>query len=234
MNPDRWLTGKRLRAQALLLAVTLWGIYLWTIATPILRDRNGNLKGTDFLHFYTLGSLAIAHRGSDLYDLQAQAALAAQRVPEATGIRYLPLYPPQVSILFAPLAFLFYGLALATWWVGTALVYGACCYRIWRSCLALQNFGATIILIGLAFPAFFHLIAWGQTSALALACFSAAFLLLRNQREFGAGLALGCLIFKPQLGIAVAVVFIAIGSCALAKRSSLHRRVPHQRKNGYF
>jgi len=108
MNPDWWLTGKRLRAHALLLALSLWGIYFWTIATPTLRDRNGNLKGTDFLHFYTLGSLAAAHRGSDLYDLQAQAFLAAQRVPEARGIRYLPLYPPQVSILFAPLALLSY------------------------------------------------------------------------------------------------------------------------------
>ena len=122
MNPDHWLTAKRLRAHALLLALGLWGIYLWTIATPTLRDRNGNLKGTDFLHFYTLGSLAIAHRGSDLYDLQVQAALAAQRVPEAGGIRYLPLYPPQVSILFAPMALLSYGRALAVWWTGTALV----------------------------------------------------------------------------------------------------------------
>ena len=43
-----------------------------------------------------------------------------------------------------------------------------------------------------------------------------------------------------QITFAVAAVlivvafFIAIGSRALAKRSSLHRRVPHQRKNGYF
>lgn len=225
MNPDWWLTGKRLRAHALLLALCLWGIYLWTIATPTLGDRNGNLKGTDFLHFYTLGSLAVAHRGSDLYDLQSQAALAAQRVPEAKGIRYLPLYPPQVSILFAPLAILHYGLALAIWWVGTALVYGACCYRIWRSCPALQDFGWTAALSALAFPAFFHVISWGQTSALALACFSATFLLLRDQRHFAAGLALGCLAFKPQLGLAAAAVFIAIGSWRIVVSAALSATV---------
>jgi hypothetical protein len=212
MNPDGWLTAKRLRAHALLLALSLWGIFVWTLTTPTLRDRNGNLKGTDFLHFYTLGSLAIAHRGSELYEVQSQAFLAARRVSDAKGLRYLPLYPPQVSILFAPFAFLSYGWALAIWWISTALVYGACCYRIWRSCPALQDFGVTVALIALAFPAFFHLIAWGQTSALALACFTAAFLLLRDQHEFAAGLALGCLIFKPQLGIATAVVFIAIGN----------------------
>ena len=103
-HPDTWLTARRLRAHALLLGATLWLVYLWTLTTPGLRDRNGNLKGTDFLHFYTLGWLAQAHRGADLYDMAAQSALAAQVVPDAAGIRYLPLYPPQVSIMFAPLA----------------------------------------------------------------------------------------------------------------------------------
>ena len=212
MNLDRWLTVKRLHAHALLLAVILWGIYFWTIATPTLRDRNGNLKGTDFLHFYTLGSLAIEHRGGELYDLQSQAVLASQRVPASTGIRYLPLYPPQVSMLFAPLGFLSYGWALALWWICTGLIYGACCYRIWRMCPALQDFGGTVALVALAFPAFFHLIAWGQTSALALACFTAGFILLRDHREFAAGIALGCLVFKPQLGVAAAIIFIIIGN----------------------
>ena len=35
--------------------------------------------------------------------------------------------------------------------------------------------------------------------------------LLRDKRDFAAGLALGCLIFKPQLGLATAVVFILTG-----------------------
>ena len=37
------------------------------------RDRNGNLKGTDFLHFYTLGLIAREHRGPELYDMKVQA-----------------------------------------------------------------------------------------------------------------------------------------------------------------
>src|SRR6202166_745305 len=119
-NPDRWLTVRRLRVYGIILGVCLWSIYLWNLAVPGLRDRNGNLKGTDFLHFYTLGSLAAAHRGADLYDMNAQAALATQRVPEAAGIRYLPLYPPQVSILFAPFARLTYGWALVLWWICSA------------------------------------------------------------------------------------------------------------------
>src|ERR1700722_1584082 len=97
-----WLTAERLRAQGIILALCLWSVYVWNMAAPGLLDRAGNLKGTDFLHFYTLGSLALAHRGADLYNLQAQSELAAQRIPAAAGIRYLPLYPPQVSMFFAP------------------------------------------------------------------------------------------------------------------------------------
>jgi hypothetical protein len=186
-------------------------VCLWNYTTPTLRDRSGNLKGTDFLHLYVLGSLAADHRGADLYDTNAQTALAAQRVPEAAGIRYLPLYPPQVSLFFAPLSHLSYGWALVVWWIFSAVVYGACCYSIWRACPKLRDHAATVLILALAFPAFFHLIAWGQTSAVALACFTLMFFLLRARRDFLAGVALGCLIFKPQLGLAAAVLFVCVG-----------------------
>ena len=207
-----WISENRLRAHGTILAVCLWSFYAWNAATPGLRDRNGNLKGTDFLHLYTLGSLAAAHHGADLYDMNAQAALVTRRVPEASGIRYLPLYPPQVSILFAPLAHFSYGWALILWWGFSAVAYGICCYGVWRACQSLRNYGRTVVILAVAFPAFFHLIAWGQTSAIALACFTLTFFLLRDRRELLAGLILGCLIFKPQLGLAAAIVFTFIGA----------------------
>src|SRR5580704_9058477 len=164
-----WLTAKRLRAHGLILALALWSVYTWNIATPGLLDRSGNFKGTDFLHLYTLGSLAQTHRGPDLYNPEAQSQLAAQRVPAAAGILYLPLYPPQVSIFFAPLARLSYPCALLLWLSLTTLIYGLCCYAIWRVCPNLRHHGITVLILALAFPAFWNLIAWGQTSALALA-----------------------------------------------------------------
>jgi len=203
-----WLTAPRLRAHGLILALCLWSVYVWNMATPGLLDRSGNLKGTDFLHFYTLGSLALAHRGADLYSMQAQAAVAAQGVPQAAGVIYLPLYPPEVSLLFAPFARLSYPCALALWLTLSSLTYLLCCYAIFRVCPNLQNHKSTVSMLAVAFPAFWHLMAWGQTSSMALACFTVAFFALRAQREFLAGLAFGCLIFKPQLAIAAAIVFV--------------------------
>ena len=220
-RPRFWINVKRLRAHGAILVLCLWSAYVWNIATPGLRDRNGNLKGTDFLHLYTLGSVAAAHRGADLYDIDAQAALAADRAPEAAGIRYLPLYPPQVSIFFAPLAHLSYGWALTLWWIFSAGVYGICCYWIWRACPGLKDYGGTVFPLAAAYPAFFHLIAWGQTSAVALACFTLLFFLLRDRREFLAGLVLGCLIFKPQLGIAAAIVFVSTGAWKIVLGAAL-------------
>ncbi len=208
MKAASWLTARRMRAHGLILAACLWSVYVWNMATPGLLDRASNLKGTDFLHLYTLGSLALDHRGADLYNMEAQSELSAQRVPAAAGIRYLPLYPPQVSILFAPFALWSYPWALTLWLLSSSLLYGFCCYAIWRACPSLYSYKLTTVVIALAFPAFWHLIAWGQTSALALACFTAAFMALKAKRDFLAGLALGSLIFKPQLALAVAAVFV--------------------------
>src|ERR1700723_3865847 len=96
-----WITSRRLSAQGIILALCLWSVYGWIVATPGLRDRNGNLKGTDFSHLYTLGSVALTHRTADLYDVNGQAKLTALRIPGAAGIAYIPMYPPQVSIFFA-------------------------------------------------------------------------------------------------------------------------------------
>ncbi len=52
------LSLRRIRVHALLIAIALWSVFVWNYSTPGLLDRNGLLKGTDFLHFYTIGTLA--------------------------------------------------------------------------------------------------------------------------------------------------------------------------------
>jgi glycosyl transferase family 87 len=205
---DPWLTRKRLRMHGFSLALGLWSIYAWNMSAPSLRDRGGNLKGTDFLHLYTLGSIALEHRGSDLYNTKAQADLSTQRVPAAAGIIYVPLLPPQVSVFFAPWARLPYPWALGSWLIVSGLLYGLSCYLIWRTCHVLGEERRAVLWLAIAFPGFFHLILWGQASALALVCFTLAYLALRGEHEFLAGLALGSLMFKPQLGVAAAVIFL--------------------------
>jgi hypothetical protein len=206
--PASWLTARRVRIHGLLLAVCLWAVYAEDMSTPGLRDRNGLIKGTDFLHFYALGSLALQGRGDLLYDMQSQSSLIQKLVPEAAGSFYVPLYGPQVSLFFVPFGTLPYGWALTAWLSLNVLIYALCCYAVWKRCPSLQSRPWTVLILAIAFPGFFHLLAWGQTSGLALACFTLAYLALRSGRSFLAGLAIGSLIFKPQLGLAAAVVFV--------------------------
>ncbi len=208
IHPASWLTARRVRIHGLLLAVCLWTVYAVDMSTPGLRDRNGLIKGTDFLHFYTLGSLALQGRGDLLYDMWAQSAVTQKLLPEAAGSFYVPLYGPQVSLFFVPFATLSYGWALTAWLSLNVLIYALCCYVVWKKCPSLQSQQWTVLILAIAFPGFFHLLVWGQTSGVALACFTLAYLALRGGRPFLAGLAIGSLIFKPQLGLAAGVVFL--------------------------
>jgi len=215
MNPGMWLTAKRVRAHGLLLAACLWTVYVVDMSAPGLLDRNGLVKGTDFLHFYTLGNLALQNRGDLLYDMRTQAELARKLVPAAPDSVYVPLYGPQVSLLFAPFARLPYGWALAAWLAVNVLIFAFCCHAVWKTCPHLQAHRWTVLVLAIAFPGFFHLLAWGQTSGLALLCFTLAYLALRRDQRWLAGLAIGSLIFKPQLGVAAAVVFVFAGEWKL-------------------
>ncbi len=203
-----WLTARRIRAHGLLLALCLWTVYAVDMSSPGLRDRNGLIKGTDFLHFYTLGNIALQKRGELLYDMQGQTAILQKLVPAAAGNSYVPLYGPQVSLLFAPFALMSYPTALTIWLLVNAVIYGSCCYLVWKHCPNLRVQAWTVLIAALAFPGLFHLILWGQTSGLALLCFTLAFLALRKNRPCFAGLAIGSLIFKPQLGLAAAIIFL--------------------------
>jgi alpha-1,2-mannosyltransferase len=208
VNSESWLTARRIRIHGLLLALSLWTIYAVDMSTPGLMDRNGLVKGTDFLHFYTLGNLALLGRADLLYNMRAQAELARDLVAQAPDSVYVPLYGPQVSLFFTPLARFPYAYALVAWLAINVLIYAFCCRAVWRNCPSLQTHGWTILILAIAFPGFFHLLAWGQTSGLALLCFTLAYLAFRRGHTLLAGLAIGSLIFKPQLGLAAALVFV--------------------------
>src|SRR5262249_30958528 len=142
----------RLFTYGIIFSLCLWSTYAWLISTRRLLDRNGLLKGTDFLHFYVLGTLANQDHGADLYNIAVQTELARQRVPEAPSPLYVPMYPPQVSLLFAPLARLPYGAALAVWLAFNTLLYFVCCYLVWRVSPQLHPYGSTVAILAIAYP----------------------------------------------------------------------------------
>lgn len=205
---SRLLNARRITLHAALLAAGLWSVYALDLATPGLRDRAGHIKGADFLHFYTAGYLVRLGRLDALYDPVALAAYQLKLVPQSVHSYFVASYGPQVYLPFSVLARLPYVWAALAWVLLNCALYSACCYALWRACPKLRPHTLTVFVLAAAFPGFFSLVAFGQTSGPALALFTLAFLALRSRRNFLAGLAVGSLIYKPQLGLTAAVVFL--------------------------
>jgi len=182
-------------------------------ATPGFFDRAGNIKFQDFLPFYIAAQLIRENRAGDLFDMriadqELQAIIPQPSAGQPVRPRLPMVYGPQVGLLFVPLTHFSFPVAARIFAAFSALLYFACIFAIWRTCSGLCPFASLVGLAALAFPPFFHFVARGQISALVLACFTAAFLALRARRDGWAGIAFGCLIFKPQFLLAILLILL--------------------------
>lgn len=209
-----WLTPRRLRAQAVVLALCLWGVCAVDFATPGLLDRSGNIKFQDFLPFFISARLISQHRSHSIYDRDTQRR-ELEAIVGRTQVEVPYLYGPQVALLFVLLASLSFPIASGIWTTLSLLLYLGCIFVVWRCCRHLQTgvspfmSGSQLtVLAALAFPPLFHVFARGQISALILLCFTAAFIAFRCKRDLLAGIVLGFLILKPQFLVAIPLIFL--------------------------
>ncbi len=211
-----WLTPRRLRAHATILAICLWGACVIDFSTPGLIDRAGNIKFQDFLPLYVSAQFVAQGRADALYNQQAAVttmkSIIAQATPPRSMLSRLPnLYGPQVSLLFVPITRFSFPAAARIWAALSLIVFAACAYVLWKCCPALHPHPGMLALAALAFPPLFHFFVRGQNSALVLACFTAAFFAFRAQRPWLAGIALGFLVFKPQFLMAIPLILLLSG-----------------------
>jgi hypothetical protein len=109
------ITLKRLRGYTTVMAICLWTIWSIDFAIEGPIDRLGKVKGTDFLQFYVIGSVAHEHRWNDLYDIRVQSASTQALAPTSHETLFLPIQSPQMALLFAPLVVHGYPVALGIW-----------------------------------------------------------------------------------------------------------------------
>jgi alpha-1,2-mannosyltransferase len=188
-----------------ILAVVLWGLAIAMLAVPGPRDPFGTLKGADFVHFYTLGRVALDRDTAVLYDGPALNARQVALVPASAGDDFIPVYSPQTALAFAPLALAPYGVALALWMALTLAGY-YWAVRVFWQLSGRQVDGTLLFWACAAFPPIWNLVLHGQTTFFPLVAFAAATLSLSRQRRFLAGASLGLLAIKPQFALMIALI----------------------------
>jgi len=152
----------------------------------------------DFDAFHIVAQRAWRGELDQVYHFAALLKMQIEAAGGATG--FMPwTYPPQYALLLAPIAFLPVGLAYLLFTAATLALYLAVLRRI-----AGVNFAQVLVIL---FPALAITIGSGQngflTGALiALVCLNV------ERRPLLAGLALGAMVIKPHLAIAVGVYLL--------------------------
>ena len=197
---DRELT----RALAILGAFFLFataGMYLYKLdwQLPFPRDGSTLVVGRDFLNFWMYGRAASLANPAQWFDVTTyQGALAALLGADYPGQNWS--YPPSIMLVAAPFGSLSYLHALAVW---TAL--GLAGFIV----VARRQFDDLHLLAAIVFSpaAVFCLIA-GQSSLITAMMLIGIFAGL-DRRPTLAGVLIGLLTFKPQLGLLFPVVLLA-------------------------
>ena len=202
------LTFRRIRAHAIVLALCLWGVFVFDYATPGVFDRQGNVKFQDFLQFPISARLIMQGRARELYDDLVLAGEIRASVGRDTNIYLQYFYGPQVPLLFVPFTSVSFLIAAASWSVLSIAIYVFCIYAVWKRCTNLKQHGKLVAICAVGYPPLFHFFVRGQLSALVLLCFTAAFLAFSSRQDFLAGLALGFLAFKPQFIVAIPLILL--------------------------
>lgn len=179
------------------------GTYLYGLTghAPYPRDGSTLVVGRDFLNFWMYGRAAVLPEPGRWYDAAVyQRELAALIGPGYPGQNWS--YPPTIMLIAAPFGRLGYLPALLVWTLaGFAIFLAVTTQHIAnrRALLALMVSPATV----------FCLIS-GQSSLITAAMLIGIFAIL-DRRPLVAGVLIGLLTLKPQLGLLFPVVLIAAG-----------------------
>jgi hypothetical protein len=189
-----WLTDRRAALWAGAFCVVWIGMFLWNAAA-------GDLRGHDFIVYWSGARLAAQGDAARVYDLpffSGYLKSVAGPAPEWNTYSY----PPVAMLLTLPLAKLPFMAALLLW---TVLGMSLCACT-----LSLQTNRRWAWRAALGSPAAFLNFMSGQNGYFTASLLGGG-LALVERRPVWAGILLGLLCFKPQMGILVPVALLAGG-----------------------
>jgi hypothetical protein len=166
-----------------------------------LFDAQGRGNAIDFVTFWAAAKLAVSGQAASAYDI---AAITKEQLTGVAAFdrQFTWVYPPTYFLLIAPLALFSYATAALIWMVSTLVLYCAGIHTI------LPRW--SVVLVAAASPFALWSFLTGQNGFLTAALIAGVLALL-DRRPVVAGILLGFLTVKPQLGIVFPVIVILTG-----------------------
>jgi hypothetical protein len=187
-----------------LLAVTA-GRIVYLEWTPGPLDREGIVRGRDFLVFYVTGWMVRNGEADRLYDPQRLQEIQQSFAPldRQNPTIYL-FYPPIVPLMTSPLSRMPYEQALAVWWSVQAACFLLAGWLLSKLAVFSRQWRLTAWLALAAFYPVWDTVLHGQLAAVLLLVLTAGLCLHRRGRLLWAGIVLSLLAAKPQYFAGVA------------------------------
>lgn len=182
------------------------------VATEIVRGAfpvgdSGAPVGGDLASHLLGGRLLLQGDLHRLYDLDYQRQFWQAWLPQADFNPYVS--PPFMTVVYAPLAALPYGFALAIWTVISIACIVLSIRLLWPLLPELHRFGrATVFSHVFVAPPVLYVLFGGQDSAVSLLLLAGGLRLLLGGQDLAAGALLGLGVYKPQLFAIVPIVFL--------------------------
>ncbi len=178
-------------------------VYQWLAAYASDRFHN------DFTFYYAAARIGATHGWQSIYDLglqQAQLNAMGSGIGVAQLARYIS--PPPVAWLALPFTLLPYPIAYWTW---SSLLLIALIGTWYLAAPGAGRLRLIHLLAALAWVPVIYGLQLGQPGIFVALGVAGSYALLRSGRSFEAGLALGTIVLKPQLGFLVPIALLVAG-----------------------
>jgi hypothetical protein len=199
-------------SRRLLIAAQLAFAIAYALLVLTISDR---LTGSDFLIYYTGGSIVRDGQGSRLYDLDLQGAYQAKVLGLESSDPHFGLFPfinpPHAALVLAPFAYLPPKAAVLVFLAFDCLIAAWVLYRLWQLAAGWSR-GEQVLLVTtvLATEVFWYGLGLGTMTVLVFACILEYYLALREGRDIRAAIWLVAATVKPQLILLPALIPIAL------------------------
>jgi hypothetical protein len=181
----------RLRLPAMTVALLFLFVGVVALVT-ILSDP----YQMDFVSYWAAARLAGAGDPAGAYDIALHRSVELGAIPLAGALPFA--YPPCFLVVLAPFGLLSYPAAAADWVLLTFAAY----------CVAMRRWAPALPWLALSFPPLLVNVITGQAGLLTAALFVGGMALL-PKRPLAAGLLLGLMVVKPQLGLVLPLALLA-------------------------